>query len=78
MTTPPQRSALVELVTDWGMIAGTADSGPAALTILRTAAGQDQPFSVVLLERSMTDEAGLSLKDSHRGRSEPRHCPWSF
>jgi PAS domain S-box-containing protein len=59
-----QRRALVELVTDWGMIAVTADSGPSALASLRAAASEDQPVSVALLERSMADEAGLILKDA--------------
>ncbi|MEA2296210.1 MAG: two-component system, sensor histidine kinase and response regulator, partial [Solirubrobacteraceae bacterium] len=59
-----QRGALSRCLTDWGMTVETADSGEAGLARLRTAAEQDRPFAVALLDRSMPGMDGLELKDA--------------
>ena len=59
-----QRSVLSEYLTDWGMTVSTADSGPAALATIRTAAARGRPFAVAVLDRSMPGMDGLELKDA--------------
>jgi CheY-like chemotaxis protein len=59
-----QRSVLSEFLTGWGMIVTTVDGGPAALSALRTAAGEGRPFAVALLDRSMPGMDGLEVKDA--------------
>jgi PAS domain S-box-containing protein len=59
-----QRSVFSEYLTDWGMIVSTADSGPAALATLRSAAAEGRPFAVAVLDRTMPGMDGLALKDA--------------
>jgi PAS domain S-box-containing protein len=55
------RRVLSEYLTDWGMTVATAESGPAALTILHTASRDDRPFAVALLDWSLPGTGGRDL-----------------
>ncbi len=57
-----QRSALAGYLTAWGMAVSTADSGPAALVTLRTAADQGRPFAVALIDMSTPGPGGAELQ----------------
>ena len=59
-----QRSVLSEKLSDMGMAVSTADSGIAALAMLRAAAADGRPFAVALLDRSMPGMDGLELKNA--------------
>ena len=59
-----QRSVLTETLTAWGMVAIGAESGEAALTAMRAAAGEDRAFPVALVDRAMPGMDGLVLKDA--------------
>ncbi|HVE46645.1 MAG TPA: response regulator [Acidimicrobiales bacterium] len=56
-----QREVLCEHLANWGMSVRTADSAPAALAALRTAAMDGQAFAVALVDLSMTGMDGSSL-----------------
>ena len=58
-----QRSVLSGYLTDWGMTVTTAESGPAALATMRSAAVRGAPFAVALIDRSMPGMDGLELKN---------------
>jgi two-component system sensor histidine kinase/response regulator len=58
------RTVLSQYLTDWGMTVGTADSGHSALSMLRTAAVQNRPFAVALLDWSMPGTDGLELTNA--------------
>jgi len=53
-------SILKHQVTSWGMRGDCIDSGPAALELLRSAAGRD-PYQVALLDLCMPDMDGIEL-----------------
>jgi PAS domain S-box-containing protein len=57
-----QRSVLSGYLSDWGMAVMTADSGQAALTMLRAAADGSRPFAIALLDRFMPDMDGLDVQ----------------
>jgi PAS domain S-box-containing protein len=59
-----QRKVLSEYLTDWGMTVSTADSGEAALAMLRAGATNGRPYAVALLDQSMPGMDGLELKDA--------------
>ncbi|MDX6661043.1 MAG: hypothetical protein QOJ55_1865, partial [Solirubrobacteraceae bacterium] len=59
-----QCRVLSEYLTAWGMTVTSADSGPSALAVMRTAATQGEPFAVALLDRTMAGINGLDLKDA--------------
>jgi two-component system, sensor histidine kinase and response regulator len=59
-----QLGVLSAYLRDWGMIVSTADSGEAALAMLRTAATEGRPFAVALLDRFMPGMDGLELKNA--------------
>jgi PAS domain S-box-containing protein len=52
---------LAQTAAAWGMIAITAQSGPAALEKLITGAASDLPFAVLLLDSQMPDMDGFAL-----------------
>lgn len=56
-----QRGVLSEYLTEWGMTVSTADSGPAALTMMRTALSHGEPFAIALVDQSMPVMDGLEL-----------------
>jgi two-component system, sensor histidine kinase and response regulator len=58
------RRVLSRYMTDWGMSVTTAESGPAALAELRSAMTKEQPFALVVLDRSMPGMDGLALKNA--------------
>jgi CheY-like chemotaxis protein/HPt (histidine-containing phosphotransfer) domain-containing protein len=58
------RDVLCDYLTEWGMAPRTADSGPAALATLRTAAIQERPFALALVDRSMPGMDGLQLTNA--------------
>jgi CheY-like chemotaxis protein len=58
-----QRKVLSDYMTLWGMAVTEAASGPAGLMTLRTAALHGRPFTVALVDQSMSDASGLSLTD---------------
>jgi two-component system, sensor histidine kinase and response regulator len=59
-----QRGVLSDLLTDWGMVVSTADSGLAGLATLRAAATGGQPFAVALVDQSMPGMDGLDLANA--------------
>jgi CheY-like chemotaxis protein/HPt (histidine-containing phosphotransfer) domain-containing protein len=59
-----QRRVLSGYLADWGMTVRTAESAPAALATLRTAAIQNQPFAVALVDRGMPGLDGLGLTNA--------------
>ncbi|MEA2581860.1 MAG: two-component system, sensor histidine kinase and response regulator [Actinomycetota bacterium] len=61
---PTQREVLSDYLTDWGMAVSTADSGHAALDMLRIAVAQGRPFDIALLDRFMPGMDGMDLADS--------------
>ncbi len=67
------RRVLAELVTGWGCTASTVPGATEALEALRSAAGRDQAYDVVLLDLHMPDVDGYQLAgqiraDPHAGR----------
>jgi two-component system sensor histidine kinase/response regulator len=58
------REVLSEGLTGWGMTVTTADSGPSALTALRTVAGLGRAFAVAVVDRFMPGMDGLELADA--------------
>jgi PAS domain S-box-containing protein len=57
------RRILEEILTNWTMRPRTVDSGPAALAALQGAAGQGEPFPLVLLDGHMPDMDGFRLAE---------------
>jgi two-component system, sensor histidine kinase and response regulator len=57
-----QRSLLVELLSEWGMIVTAVDSGNEAVSTLRRAADQGTPVALALLDLSMPEMEGYGLK----------------
>jgi PAS domain S-box-containing protein len=58
------RTVLSEVLTDWGMEVASAETGEAALVLLRNGAAEGEPFAVALLDRSMPGMDGLALKNA--------------
>jgi two-component system sensor histidine kinase/response regulator len=58
---PTQLGVLAEYLTGWGMNVSTAESGPAALTAMRTALTHGQPVAVTLIDRFMPGMDGRAL-----------------
>jgi two-component system, sensor histidine kinase and response regulator len=58
-----QRGVLTEYLTAWGMVVSTADSGPSALTTLKSSALRGEPIPVALVDRSIVGIDGLELKN---------------
>ena len=67
-----QRAVLSEYLTDWGMAVGVADSGGAALAMLRTAGAAGRPFAVAIIDWSMTRLDGPAIEE-RRGRRSLAH-----
>ncbi len=55
------RKILEEMLGTWGMKVTSAESGRAALTIVKEAAGKGRKFQLVLLDSSMPEMDGFSL-----------------
>ncbi|HXG12618.1 MAG TPA: response regulator [Gemmataceae bacterium] len=64
------RDVLVELLRGWGMRPAAADGGEAALTALREAARQGEPFALVLLDAYLSGESGFDLAERLRHSPE--------
>ncbi len=58
------RTILQEQVSAWGMQATCVDSGPAALSMLRTAAARGEPFKIAILDMCMPGMDGIELARS--------------
>jgi len=65
------RHILHEMLSGWRMQPLLADSGPSALSMLRQAANESQPVSLILLDYLMPDMDGLDF--AARLRAEPHH-----
>jgi two-component system sensor histidine kinase/response regulator len=59
-----QRDVLSAILDEWGMTVRTADSGPAGLATLRSAAAHSRPFAVALIDQFMPGMDGLELKSA--------------
>lgn len=59
-----QRGILAEYLTDWGMVVNTAESAPAALATLRTAANAGRPVAVAVVDRTMPGMDGWALAEA--------------
>ena len=57
-----QRAVLTDMLADWGMIVSSAESGPAALAKMLTAADEGRPFAVTLLDHAMPGMSGIELQ----------------
>jgi CheY-like chemotaxis protein len=55
------RTILQHHLTRWGMYSASADSGPSALHMLRTAARQGEPYDLAILDMQMPGMNGLDL-----------------
>jgi CheY-like chemotaxis protein/HPt (histidine-containing phosphotransfer) domain-containing protein len=55
------RTILQALSTAWGITSACADSGPGALAMLRSAAGNGAPFDAAILDMQMPGMDGLTL-----------------
>ena len=55
------RKILQHQIIRWNMIGGSAASGPEALSLLRRAATNGQPYALVLLDMQMPEMDGLTL-----------------
>ena len=55
------RSVLHERIIAWGMRNGSAENGPRALELLRTAAVRSEPYEAVILDMQMPGMDGLSV-----------------
>ncbi len=58
---PLQREILREQLESWGLEAEVVDSGIQALGVLRGAASERRPFSIVMIDRTMVPMDGLEL-----------------
>ena len=58
------RAILSEQAGTWGMQATCVDSGPAALSMLRTAAARSEPFKIAILDMCMPGMDGIELARS--------------
>ncbi|HET9377171.1 MAG TPA: response regulator [Chthoniobacterales bacterium] len=55
------RKILHYQVSSWGMRDGTASSGPGSLNALRRAAGQGDPFAIIILDTHMPELSGIQV-----------------
>lgn len=58
---PSQRDVLSEQLTEWGMSVRTAETGNAAIEMLRDAATHGCPFDVALIDQLMPEMDGLEV-----------------
>ena len=61
------RTILLEQVSAWEMHGTCADGGPAALSILRTAAARGDPFKVAIVDMCMPEMDGIELTRTIKG-----------
>ena len=69
------RRILDEMLSNWGMHPSLASSGDAALELLRTAVGQEQPFRLVISDVNMPGMSGFQLTERIRHEESLRETP---
>jgi two-component system, sensor histidine kinase and response regulator len=68
--TPTTRRQLVQRTRNWGVAAGTAETGAAALALLNQAHDQGRAIELALIDRSLPDLSGEEL--GRRIKADPR------
>lgn len=69
------RTILEEQLAGWGLRCVAVESGPEALSTLATAASQEQPYALVLLDMQMPDMDGMQVARTIRGDPTLGHTP---